>query len=62
MDPSEYFNYFLPALRKFITTALKNRSNQSVRTKYGWLRTKFNEQYDFIEQRQSNRLTTKKIK
>ncbi|MEX0723503.1 MAG: hypothetical protein WD053_06490 [Gracilimonas sp.] len=62
MDPSEYYGYFLPELRKFITKALRNRSNQSVRTKYGWLRTKFNEQLDLIDQYQGSSNSIKKIR
>ena len=61
MDPNEYYGYFLPELRKFITKALRNRSNQSVRTKYGWLRTKFNEQLDSIDHKQNSPSTLKKI-
>lgn len=62
MDPTDYYSHFLPELRKFITTALRNRSNQSVRTKYGWLRTKFNEQIDNIQLHQNSRHLIKRIK
>lgn len=51
MDKNDFYNHFLRKLREFIVTALKNRSSQTVRTKYGWLRTKFNE---FIDNAETN--------
>jgi hypothetical protein len=44
MEPSKYYNWFLPKLREFIVKSLKNRSSQTVRAKFGWLKTKFNDQ------------------
>jgi hypothetical protein len=62
MDELYYYDSFLPSLRNFITTALRNRSNQSVRAKYGWLRTKFNEELDSIKQYYPSRLRVNPIK
>lgn len=62
MEPIYYYNHFLPELRKFITTALRNRSNQSVRTKYGWLKTKFNSQLESINTHQLSKPVIKQIK
>jgi hypothetical protein len=62
LDESDYYNSFLPTLRDFITTALRNRSNQSVRAKYGWLRTKFNEQLNSLEPNHPSRQQIKLIK
>ncbi|UOY08909.1 hypothetical protein L0P88_10225 [Muricauda sp. SCSIO 64092] len=53
MDEHEYYRTFLRELRIFITKALKNRSSQTVRTKYGWLRTKYNELIDNLKEKSS---------
>lgn len=53
MDTDYYHGQFLPQLRDFIAKAWRNRVNQSVRTKFGWLRTKFNEHVDYINENQS---------
>ncbi|MEZ5031888.1 MAG: hypothetical protein R2787_10850 [Saprospiraceae bacterium] len=43
MDPVDYHDIFLPKIRKYIMRNLNNRVSQKVRTKYGWLKSKFNE-------------------
>ena len=54
MDSSDYYGFLLPTLRKYIFNALKNRTSQSVRIKYGWLKTKYNERIEEIKQEMIN--------
>jgi len=55
-----YFKY-LDNIRDFVATALRNRSSQTVRVKYGWIRTKFNHLIkDLIDN--SNNVLIKSIK